>query len=45
MKVSVFVGVSVDGLLARPDGALDFLPRVGEPHGCEEFLATLDAIL
>lgn len=46
MTVSVFVGVSVDGFLARPNGDLDFLPADGgEPHGYEEFLATVDAIV
>jgi dihydrofolate reductase len=46
MPVSVFVGTSVDGFIARPDGALDFLPRGGgEPHGYEEFIATVDAIV
>jgi hypothetical protein len=25
MRVSVFVGISIDGFLARPDGSLDFL--------------------
>jgi dihydrofolate reductase len=46
MKASVFVGVSVDGFLARADGALDFLPPGGgEPHGYEEFMATVDALV
>ena len=46
MPVSVFVGTSVDGFIARPDGALDFLPPGGgEPHGYEEFIATIDAIV
>jgi hypothetical protein len=32
----VFVGTSVDGFIARPDGALDFLDHGGnEPHGFE----------
>ena len=26
MKVSVFIGISVDGFIARPNGDLDFLP-------------------
>ncbi len=43
---SVFVGTSLDGFLARPDGALDFLPADGgEPHGYEAFLASVDAIV
>jgi dihydrofolate reductase len=46
MMASVFVGTSVDGFIARPDGALDFLPPGGgEPHGYDEFMATVDAIV
>ena len=46
MKTSVFVGVSVDGFLARPNGDLDFLDAGGsEPHGYEEFIATVDTIV
>ena len=46
MKASVFVGVSVDGFMARANGALDFLPPGGgEPHGYEEFMATVDALV
>jgi dihydrofolate reductase len=46
MKLSVFIGTSLDGFIARPDGALDFLPEGGgEPHGYNEFIATVDAIV
>jgi dihydrofolate reductase len=46
MKASVFVGVSVDGFMARLDGALDFLPAGGgEPHGYTEFMASVDALV
>jgi dihydrofolate reductase len=46
MTVSVFVGVSVDGFLARQNGDLDFLPEGGgEPHGYDEFIASVDAIV
>lgn len=46
MKASVFVGTSLDGFMARPDGGLDFLPPGGgEPHGYEEFMATVDALV
>jgi dihydrofolate reductase len=45
MKASVFVGASLDGFIARPDGAFDFLPEAPEPHGYDEFFATVDALL
>ena len=46
MKLSVFCGVSVDGFLARPDDALDFLDAGGqEPHGFTEFLASIDVVV
>ncbi len=46
MSVSVFIGTSVDGFIARPNGALDFLPEGGgEPHGYNEFIASVDAIV
>jgi dihydrofolate reductase len=38
--------VSVDGFLARPDDALDFLHTAEqEPHGFKEFLASVDAVV
>ena len=45
MRGSVFVGTSLDGFIARPDGGLDFLPDDPEPHGFEEFLASVDALV
>jgi dihydrofolate reductase len=46
MKLSVFCGVSVDGFLARPTHALDFLDAGGkEPHGFEEFFASVDVVV
>jgi dihydrofolate reductase len=46
MTASVFIGTSVDGFIARPNGDLDFLPPGGgEPHGYNEFIATVDAIV
>jgi dihydrofolate reductase len=46
MKASVFIGTSLDGFIARPNGAFDFLPvDGGEPHGYNEFIATVDAMV
>jgi dihydrofolate reductase len=46
MKVSVFVGTSVDGFIARQNGDFDFLPAGGgEPHGYNEFIASVDALV
>lgn len=46
MRASVFIGTSVDGFIARPNDALDFLPPDGgEPHGYNEFIATVDALV
>jgi dihydrofolate reductase len=46
MTVSVFIGISVDGFIARPNGDLDFLPAGGgEPHGYDEFMASVDALV
>jgi len=46
MKLSVFCGVSLDGFLARPDDTFDFL-QTGEqePHGFEEFSASVDVVV
>jgi dihydrofolate reductase len=46
MTISVFIGTSVDGFIARPNGNLDFLPvGGGEPHGYTEFMAGIDALV
>jgi len=46
MKLSAFCGVSVDGFLARPNHALDFL-HTGEqePHGFDEFYSSVDVVV
>jgi dihydrofolate reductase len=46
MIVSVFVGTSVDGFIARQNGSYDFLPEGGgEPHGYDEFMASVDTLV
>jgi dihydrofolate reductase len=46
MTVSVFIGTSVDGFIARPNGEFDFLPEGGgEPHGYDEFMASVDVLV
>ena len=47
VKTSVFVGTSIDGFIARPNGQYDFLSANGggEPHGYDEFIATVDALV
>jgi dihydrofolate reductase len=45
MLATVFVGMSVDGFIARPDGGIDWLPQVEEEHGYTELMATVDAVV
>jgi dihydrofolate reductase len=46
MAASVFIGISVDGFIARSNDEIDFLPQSGgEPHGYYEFMAGIDAIV
>jgi dihydrofolate reductase len=46
VRASVFCGTSVDGFIARKDGALDFLDAGGtDSHGYEEFMETVDTVV
>lgn len=46
MTCSIFIGTSLDGFIARQDGAFDFLPTGGdESYGYDEFMAGTDALV
>src|SRR5262245_57209064 len=47
MRTSVFVGASVDGFIARPNGAFDFLSSGGgeRDNGYEAFFETVDVLI
>ena len=46
MRCSVFIGISVDGFIARLDGSFDFLPEGGgEEHGYQAFFDSVDALI
>src|SRR5262249_5860289 len=46
MQLSVFIGASVDGFIARHNGTYDFLNEGGNiPHGFDEFFATIDTLV
>ena len=48
-RVSVFIAVTLDGFIARPDGSIDFLDRLatppGEDYGYADFFAEVDALV
>jgi dihydrofolate reductase len=46
VRLSVFIGASVDGFIARPGGELDWLPPGGgEEHGYQAFMDSVDALV
>lgn len=47
-KLVLYIAMSLDGYIAKPDGSFDFLSVVdqeGEDYGYEEFLKTIDTII
>lgn len=47
-KISVYIAVSIDGYIARSDGSLDWLDRVGgfdEDYGFNNLLSSIDALI
>jgi dihydrofolate reductase len=48
-KIKLFIASSLDGFIAREDGALDWLDTIPNPnqidHGYEAFLSTVDTLI
>lgn len=52
MTASVFIGISLDGFIAREDGAIDWLTGAGDPttgqgedYGYQAFFDSVDAVI
>jgi dihydrofolate reductase len=46
MQISVFIATSLDGFIARENGALDWLPQdQNEDHGYNAFFSSIDTML
>jgi dihydrofolate reductase len=46
MRASVFIAMTLDGFIARPDGKFDFLDAFGnEDHGYAEFSKSVDTLI
>lgn len=47
-KISIYIATSIDGYIARADGSLDWLDRVGgfeEDYGFKKFVNSIDAVI
>ncbi|OJU79980.1 MAG: hypothetical protein BGO10_01405 [Chlamydia sp. 32-24] len=47
-KISIYIATSIDGYIARKDGSLDWLDRVGgfdEDYGFKKLLDSIDAVI
>lgn len=48
-RVSIYLGMSVDQQIARPDGSLDWLERFNDPsagdYGYSKFFSTIDTVV
>ena len=47
-KISIYIATSIDGYIARKDGGLDWLDRVGgfdEDYGFQKLLSNIDALI